>query len=104
MEVRSRSLLRSVVTSDKVGAAWAYQGLSPEAGGNGAGGLSYEHETAAGSEAIAAAGRPANALPPAGGNGAGPAAPMVKSAEESIGRNDPCWCGSGKKFKRCHGA
>ena len=19
-----------------------------------------------------------------------------------IGRNDPCWCGSGKKFKRCH--
>jgi preprotein translocase subunit SecA len=23
---------------------------------------------------------------------------------ESIGRNDPCWCGSGKKFKKCHGA
>jgi preprotein translocase subunit SecA len=20
-----------------------------------------------------------------------------------LGRNDPCWCGSGKKFKRCHG-
>ncbi|HEX4857852.1 MAG TPA: SEC-C metal-binding domain-containing protein [Usitatibacteraceae bacterium] len=20
-----------------------------------------------------------------------------------IGRNDPCWCGSGKKFKHCHG-
>jgi hypothetical protein len=20
------------------------------------------------------------------------------------GRNDPCWCGSGKKFKRCHGS
>jgi preprotein translocase subunit SecA len=20
-----------------------------------------------------------------------------------IGRNDPCWCGSGKKFKQCHG-
>ena len=19
------------------------------------------------------------------------------------GRNDPCWCGSGRKFKRCHG-
>jgi preprotein translocase subunit SecA len=26
------------------------------------------------------------------------AAPNVK-----IGRNDPCWCGSGKKYKRCHG-
>jgi len=23
--------------------------------------------------------------------------------EKSIGRNDPCWCGSGKKFKKCHG-
>jgi len=22
---------------------------------------------------------------------------------EKIGRNDPCWCGSGKKFKHCHG-
>jgi preprotein translocase subunit SecA len=21
-----------------------------------------------------------------------------------LGRNDPCWCGSGKKFKKCHGA
>jgi preprotein translocase subunit SecA len=21
-----------------------------------------------------------------------------------LGRNDPCWCGSGKKYKRCHGA
>ena len=24
-------------------------------------------------------------------------------AEEKTGRNDPCWCGSGKKFKHCHG-
>jgi preprotein translocase subunit SecA len=23
---------------------------------------------------------------------------------ETIGRNDPCWCGSGKKYKKCHGA
>lgn len=22
---------------------------------------------------------------------------------KKIGRNDPCWCGSGKKFKHCHG-
>ena len=26
------------------------------------------------------------------------------SADEQLGRNDPCWCGSGKKFKRCHGS
>ena len=24
--------------------------------------------------------------------------------EQQVGRNDPCWCGSGKKFKKCHGA
>jgi len=24
--------------------------------------------------------------------------------KEQTGRNDPCWCGSGKKFKKCHGA
>jgi preprotein translocase subunit SecA len=22
----------------------------------------------------------------------------------NVGRNDPCPCGSGKKFKKCHGA
>ena len=26
------------------------------------------------------------------------------TADEKVGRNDPCPCGSGKKFKRCHGA
>jgi preprotein translocase subunit SecA len=30
--------------------------------------------------------------------------PIVKSEREKIGRNDPCWCGSGKKYKFCHGA
>jgi len=23
--------------------------------------------------------------------------------EKKLGRNDPCWCGSGKKYKNCHG-
>ncbi|MCK8059434.1 MULTISPECIES: preprotein translocase subunit SecA [unclassified Fusibacter] len=27
----------------------------------------------------------------------------VKRKEEKVGRNDPCPCGSGKKFKKCHG-
>ena len=26
-----------------------------------------------------------------------------KKAAPKIGRNDPCWCGSGKKYKQCHG-
>jgi SEC-C motif-containing protein len=28
----------------------------------------------------------------------------VKRLEPKIGRNDPCSCGSGKKFKKCCGA
>ncbi|HUO48756.1 MAG TPA: preprotein translocase subunit SecA [Acidimicrobiales bacterium] len=31
-------------------------------------------------------------------------APLVKAPTEKLGRNDPCWCGSGRKFKLCHGA
>ena len=30
-----------------------------------------------------------------------PAAPVA--VNEKLGRNDPCWCASGKKFKQCHG-
>jgi preprotein translocase subunit SecA len=30
------------------------------------------------------------------------ARPMVRGAQK-IGRNDPCPCGSGKKYKHCHG-
>ncbi|MFZ4713270.1 MAG: YchJ family protein [Bacteriovoracaceae bacterium] len=30
--------------------------------------------------------------------------PIRRTAEEKIGRNDPCHCGSGKKFKKCCGA
>jgi preprotein translocase subunit SecA len=29
---------------------------------------------------------------------------VVKDEHDKIGRNDPCWCGSGKKYKRCHGS
>jgi preprotein translocase subunit SecA len=29
--------------------------------------------------------------------------PVVKDEHDKVGRNDPCWCGSGKKFKHCHG-
>lgn len=26
----------------------------------------------------------------------------LKAKKKKIGRNDPCWCGSGKKWKKCH--
>ena len=37
-----------------------------------------------------------------GGNGSGPR-PGYTPAGARIGRNDPCWCGSGAKYKKCHG-
>jgi preprotein translocase subunit SecA len=39
------------------------------------------------------------------GNGGGDVVETVVNDEHAdVGRNDPCWCGSGKKFKKCHGA
>jgi preprotein translocase subunit SecA len=37
--------------------------------------------------------------------GAGDVQPVqqVVRGQEKVGRNDPCPCGSGKKFKKCHG-
>ena len=43
----------------------------------------------------------------AAAGGSGKAATVVKDKEDpwsDVGRNDPCPCGSGKKYKRCHGA
>ena len=45
--------------------------------------------------------------PVAGGGGASPSAsgpkPGFTPSGARIGRNDPCWCGSGAKYKKCHG-
>jgi preprotein translocase subunit SecA len=80
------------------------------------GGFAYEHESLSGSQAIAAAGAGTGTLlagdgasVTAGGIGAGGGSVATQqrvtdAREKNIGRNDPCWCGSGKKFKRCHGA
>ena len=60
--------------------------------------VSYEHAEAASATA--------SAPPTPAGVNAGPDVgdePFVRD-QPKVGRNDPCWCGSGKKFKRCHGA
>ncbi len=48
----------------------------------------------------------ADASQPAGGLAAFsiPGEADVVSEPRKLGRNDKCWCGSGKKFKHCHGA
>ncbi len=79
-----------------------------------AGKVSYSGgHSAAGAGALAAAAADAGL-----GNGAAQAAfggngqelealPVVEQRvlddEHQVGRNDPCWCGSGKKYKKCHG-
>jgi preprotein translocase subunit SecA len=77
------------------------------------GGFAYEHESLAGSDAIAAAGLGGEAVGALstgvstgafGGGGAVATQQRVTSDRQKVGRNDPCWCGSGKKFKKCHGA
>jgi preprotein translocase subunit SecA len=52
---------------------------------------------------------PASAAPaaarPSGAPERAPAAPKaetVRRDKPKVGRNDPCWCGSGKKYKSCH--
>ncbi len=47
--------------------------------------------------------RMAHARMAGAGEGAGPAVKQVVRGTK-VGRNDPCPCGSGKKFKRCHGS
>ena len=27
---------------------------------------------------------------------------IARPKKPMVGRNDPCWCGSGKKYKKCH--
>jgi preprotein translocase subunit SecA len=79
-----------------------------------AGRVSYSGgQSAAGAGAIAAAaaaGGVQGGAPPYaenGGEAEAQALPVVEQRvidhEHEVGRNEPCWCGSGKKFKKCHG-
>jgi preprotein translocase subunit SecA len=76
-----------------------------------AGRVSYSGgRSAAGAGALAAAAAEAGLGAQAvdGDGEAAEAMPVVEQRvvdeEHQLGRNDPCWCGSGKKFKKCHGA
>jgi preprotein translocase subunit SecA len=48
-------------------------------------------------------GRPGAAAMAGGAGANGGEAPAPVPAGAKLGRNDPCWCGSGKKYKKCHG-
>src|SRR4051812_5984159 len=88
--------------------AQQYSPAGASTSGTGAGRVSYSSGAALGAGAIAAAaaadvGSPGEV---AEAEMEAPAPVQQRRVEESeqIGRNDPCWCGSGKKYKKCHGA
>ena len=66
-----------------------------------------ESETAAQNLAEAKK-KPRRVVESGGGTAQAAAAPEephpVRRAEPKVGRNDPCPCGSGKKYKKCHGS
>jgi preprotein translocase subunit SecA len=88
----------SAATSGKAGAA---AGVAAGLLGSAAGGTSRLAPPIAGG---LAADPMAQALRQRGGDGAsGGAKPGFTPTGARIGRNDPCWCGSGQKYKKCHG-
>jgi preprotein translocase subunit SecA len=67
--------------------------------------LEYAHDISSGADAILSAGGAETGLAGAATAIAEqPVQRQVMNDHRDVGRNDPCWCGSGKKFKRCHGA
>jgi len=71
--------------------------------------LQAQHAEAASLSQLGAAGveAPPQGLPPPGARQAPPQMPQQAQrpvrAAPKVGRNQPCPCGSGKKFKNCHG-
>ncbi|MCS6803157.1 MAG: preprotein translocase subunit SecA [Chloroflexota bacterium] len=55
-------------------------------------------------ESAARARAASRAVAPPARNGARAAAPVAVGAGRKVGRNEPCPCGSGRKYKKCHGA
>jgi preprotein translocase subunit SecA len=75
------------------------QQYTPSGSSTRSGRVSYSGGAGSAPSALAeAAGEPEGEAEPA------PVQQRRVAEVEQIGRNDPCWCGSGKKFKKCHGA
>jgi preprotein translocase subunit SecA len=82
-----------VASATSAGAASAAGSAPPNTTGVGAG-----VEVRAGGRVL---GGPTTAAPATNGGNGRPAADGP--AGQKLGRNDPCWCGSGLKYKKCHG-
>jgi preprotein translocase subunit SecA len=87
----------AAANSEPQAASLAYSGGTAE------GQPSALREVVASSGASASDAAAAGATAPTNG-GSEVVETVVKDEHDKIGRNDPCWCGSGKKYKKCHGA
>jgi preprotein translocase subunit SecA len=65
--------------------------------------LRFQHAQASALGGDAAPGQPPQGQPPQAGAAAAPRPETFKRSGRKVGRNEPCPCGSGKKFKQCHG-
>jgi preprotein translocase subunit SecA len=106
----ARMIFHVEVTVEQQGAPPPMPARRPSPGSStSTGGRSVTYSGGAGAQPsalamAAAAGGPAEAA--YGEEDAPPPAVEQRRVDQSeqIGRNDPCWCGSGKKYKKCHGA
>jgi preprotein translocase subunit SecA len=65
--------------------------------------MRYQHAQASALGEGTAQGQPPQGQPQAGAPAAAPRPETFKRDGRKVGRNEPCPCGSGKKFKQCHG-
>ncbi len=94
VEARQARMRASHAAAGPAAAEGAAPGAEPAAaeGGDGAGAGPASRRQR---RRMAAMGQPVAAAP-------APKAQTVKRDKPKLGRNNPCWCGSGKKYKNCH--
>jgi preprotein translocase subunit SecA len=103
----SKLIFRAEIEIDPAQAAFAATGNGGEAELDYSGGTLEAQPSALQQVAAGAGGAIDVAAAEAAGKGNGGSdvvQTVVKDEHDKIGRNDPCWCGSGKKYKKCHGA
>ncbi|MGC1165412.1 MAG: preprotein translocase subunit SecA [Solirubrobacterales bacterium] len=100
----SKLIFRAEIEIDQSGNGAAGNGANPPTALDYSGGTAAAQPSAL--EQVAVAGGAAGAVDMAASQAVGGdvVETVVKDEHDKVGRNDPCWCGSGKKYKRCHGA
>ena len=94
--------LRPMVSEEALPRRRAQRSLILSGGGSGQPQPAFAGVLQSGSEGAAAPAHPGGPRPARSG-GDDAVVKTVRRDEPKVGRNDPCPCGSGKKYKKCHG-